>query len=603
MKPSLFAELQRRNVIRAGLLYIGAIWALAQGVSQIGPAFGMPDWATRWFVTAGVIGLPFWLAFAWFFELTPEGLKLESKVAPDASITPQTGRRMDFLIIGVLGLAVVLLITDRLVHRGGSTAAPAATATPDKSIAVLPFANLSSDKEQEYFSDGIAEDLLNLLAKVQVMHVAARTSSFYFKNKNVPIAEIASALHVANVLEGSVRKSGEQVRISAQLVRAADGYQIWSQTWDRKLDDVFTIQDEIAAAVVSQLRIKLLGEAPVAQPVDPRAYPLILQAEALSGQQTGASRKRAVEVFQQALAISPDEARAWAGLARVYFNQAIYEERSGSEGALLARQAADKALAIDSGNVLATAILGRVAAELEQDPAAAARYYQRALERDAGDMALINAAGVLLLYSTRYEEARRLFEYRVAHDPANATAWNNLGYVQYAARQWDASIDSWRTTLRLSPGYSGAHNAISDCLLLGRHDAAAALKEAEAEPDEAQRLQAEATALHSLGRAQESDAALQALIDKYGQGAPASVAQVYAWRGQADLTFQWLDRAAAAHDPSAPAVLSELMFDSLHGDPRWLPFLRKIGYAPEQLAKIEFKVSLPQDGSGAAAAH
>ena len=594
MKPSLYAELQRRNVIRAGLLYIGAIWALAQGVSQIGPAFGMPDWGTRWFVTAGLVGFPFWLAFAWFFELTPEGLKLESSVTPGASITPQTGRRMDFLIIGVLGLAVVLLITDRLVHRGSSTPPPAAAAAPDKSVAVLPFANLSSDKEQEYFSDGIAEDLLNLLAKVQTLHVAARTSSFYFKGKNVPIAEIASTLHVANVLEGSVRKSGEQVRISAQLVRASDGYQIWSQTWDRKLDDVFTIQDEIAAAVVSQLKVKLLGEAPVARPVDPRVYPLILQAEALSGQQSGASRKQAVEVFQQALAVSPDEPRAWAGLARVYFNQAVYEERSGSEGALLARQAADKALAIDSGNVLATAVLGRVAAELEQDPAAAARYYQRALERDASDMALINAAGVLLMYSARFEEARRLFEYRVAHDPANATAWNNLGSVQYAARQWDASIESLRTTLRLSPGYSGVHNVISNSLLQGRHDAAAALKEAQAETDEAQRLQAEATALHSLGRAQESDAALQALIDKYGQGTPASVAQVYAWRGQADLAFQWLDRAAAAHDPNATAVLSEVMFDSLHSDPRWLPFLRKIGYAPEQLAKIEFKVMLPE---------
>jgi len=585
---SLLAELQRRNVIRAALLYIGVVWALSQGLAQVLPVFDVPNQVVRWLIVAGMAGFPFWLAFAWFFELTPEGLKLESKVAPEASITPQTGRKLDFLIIGVLAVAVVLLLTDRFLHRGG------ADATPDKSIAVLPFANLSSDKEQEYFSDGIAEDLLNLLTKVQTMHVAARTSSFYFKNKNVPIAEIASALHVANVLEGSVRKSGEQVRISAQLVRASDGYEIWSQTWDRKLDDVFTIQDEIAAAVVGQLRVKLLGEAPTARPVDPRAYPLILQAEALQIQQTGASRKQAVEVFQQALAISPDEPRAWAGLARAYFNQTVFGERTGSEGAPLVRQAADKALAIDSNNALATALLGRVAAELEHDPAAAARYYQRALERNPGDIAVINAAAVLLLYSDQLDEARRLFEYRVAHDPANATAWNNLGGVQYAARQWDAAIDSWRTALRLSPGYAGLHNEICNSLLQGRHDTAGALKEAEAEPDEGQRLEALAIALHSVGRSQESDAALQGLIDKYGQDLPASVAQVYAWRGQADLAFQWLDRAVALRDPSVSGFLTEPMFDSLHGDPRWLPFLRKIGYAPEQLAKIEFKVTLPE---------
>ena len=586
MKPSLYAELKRRNVIRAGLLYIGVIWALSQGLAQVLPVFDVPNQVVRWLIVAGIVGFPFWLAFAWFFELTPEGLKLERDVAPDASVTPQTGRKLDFLIIGVLALAVVLLLTERFVHRGGAAAS-------DKSIAVLPFVNLSSDKEQEYFSDGIAEDLLNLLARVQTLQVAARTSSFSFKGKNVAIPEIASALHVANVLEGSVRKSGDEVRISAQLVRASDGYEIWSQSWDRKLDDVFAIQDEIAAAVVGQLRVKLLGEVPVARPVDAKAYPLILQAEALVNLQSAAGRKQAIEVFQQALAVSPNEARAWAGLGRAYFNQAITGERPGEEGARLSREAADKALALDPDNVVAISLRGRVAADLQLDLPAAARYYQRALELEPGNMIALNAGAILLMYTGRLDEARKLLQYRAAHDPANAIAYSNLSTLEYFARQWDASIDAARTTLRLSPASGGQHAGIAQCLLLGGHDAAGAQKELEAEIDEEQRQTAQAQVLHSLGREQEADAALKILIDKYGQDVPFSVATVYAWRGQAGPAFEWLDRAVALHDPTVASTLVEPLLDSLHQDPRWLPFLRRIGYAPEQLAKIDFKVTLP----------
>ncbi len=588
MKPSLYAELKRRNVIRAGLLYIGVVWALSQGLAQVLPVFDVPNAVVRWLIVAGIVGFPFWLAFAWFFEFTPEGLKLERDVAPTESVAPQTGRKLDFLIIGVLAIAVVLLLTERLVHRGSG-----AQAVPDKSIAVLPFENLSSDKEQEYFSDGIAVDLLNLLARVQTLQVAARTSSFSFKGKNLAIPEIAGALHVANVLEGSVRKSGEQVRISAQLVRAADGYEIWSQTWDRKLDDVFKVQDEIAAAVVSQLRVKLLGEVPVARPVDAKAYPLILQAEALSRQFNAAAFTRAIEVFQQALAASPNEARAWAGLGRIYLNQAVIGERPGQEGARLAREAADKALAIEPDNVAAITILGGVAADLERDKMAAARYYQRALELDPSDPSAMNAAAILLLYNGRIDEARQLFQYRAAHDPANFAPWNNLGNLEFFARRWDAAIEAWRTAFHFSPAYSGGHSSIGESLLLGKHDAAGALKEVEAEAEEDQRLPVQAMVLHALGREPEAQAALQTLIDKYGKEAPYSIAGVYGVRGQADQAFEWLDRAVALQDPGTSGSLNDPALDALHGDPRWLPFLRKIGYAPEQVAKFEFKVVLP----------
>jgi TolB-like protein/tetratricopeptide (TPR) repeat protein len=597
MKPSLYAELKRRNVIRAGLLYIGVVWALSQGLAQVLPVFDVPNQVVRWLIVAGMAGFPFWLAFAWFFELTPEGLKLERDVAPDASITPQTGRKLDFLIIGVLGVAVVLLLTERLVHRNSAPAA-----APDKSIAVLPFVDMSQAKDQEYFSDGIAEDLLNLLVKVQNLQVAARTSSFSFKGKNLPIPEIAQALHVANVLEGSVRKSGGQVRISAQLVRAADGYEIWSQTWDRKLDDVFAIQDEIAAAVVSQLKVKLLGEVPTARPVDARAYPLILQAQALIDQGSPAADTQAIAVLQQALAIAPDESRAWAGLGRVYLNQSLFGERPAAEGSRLAKEASRRALALDPSDARASANLGRTLADLDNQPAAAAPYFQRALELAPGDLYVVNSTSAFLITLGRLDEARRAYEYRAARDPANPIAFGNLGLSLYFTGHWDQAIADCRTALALSPGYTQAHFYIGTALLLGKNDAAGALAEFQAETDELTRMQGMPLALYALHRKAEADAALADLIGRHGQDAPFYVATVYAWRGDIDSAFEWLDKAAAARDPQLYTAASEPLLGKLHQDPRWPLLLHKLGKAPEQLAQIEFKMTLPQDGSGATAA-
>ena len=589
--PTFFSELKRRNVWRAAVLYIGAIWALAQGISQLGPSFGMPDWGTRWFVIAAVIGFPFWVAFAWFYEWTPEGFKREREVEPGESITPHTGRKLDFIIVGVMAVVIVLLLTDRFVLHHGVNEDVAA---PDRSVAVLPFVNMSSDKEQEYFSDGLTEELLNLLSKVPNLQVTARTSSFAFKGQNLGIPEIAHRLHVANVLEGSVRKAGTQLRITAQLIHAADGYHLWSQTWDRQLDDIFAVQDEIAATVVKELKVSLLGAAPIAKPVDPRAYPLILQAQALTDQQSAAGLTRAIDLYRQALAIAPNEPRAWAGLSRVYFNQGFYGEIAAAEGAALAKEAASKAAELDPDNATALALLGRLAADFELDLPTAARYYQQALEREPGNPGAINAAAVLLDNIGRFDEALALLEDRAARDPANPTAFNNLGTAHYYARHWDAAIDQLRIALRLSPQFATAHFQIGGALLLGRHDAAGALKEYEAEPDELTRILGLAMALHTLDRHEEADAAFKALIEKYAKDQAGAIAVVYAYRGQADAAFEWLDKAAAVHDPQLSTILAERLLDPLHGDARWLPYLRKIGYAPEQLAKIEFKVTLPQ---------
>jgi len=218
VKPSLFAELRRRNVFRAAAFYLAAAWLLAQVVTQILPVFDAPSWLLRWVIAALAVGFPFWIAFSWFYEWTPEGLKRESDVEPRESIARLSGRKLDFAIIGVLAVAVVLLLTDRFVLRHGVNVR-GDTATPAQSIAVLPFVDMSQSKDQEYFSDGLSEELLDLLAKIPQLKVIARTSSFSFKGKDADVATIARALNVATVLEGSVRKSGNTLRVTAQLKR------------------------------------------------------------------------------------------------------------------------------------------------------------------------------------------------------------------------------------------------------------------------------------------------------------------------------------------------------------------------------------------------
>jgi TolB-like protein/Tfp pilus assembly protein PilF len=472
----------------------------------------------------------------------------------------------------------------------GATDIP--TIESDPSIAVLPLENMSADKEQQYFSDGVSEELLNVLNKVPELRVIARTSSFAFKGQDLSVPDIARRLNVASILQGSVRKAGNRVRIAVQLVRATDGAQLWAQTYDRNLDDIFQVQDEIAASVVDELKIKLL-KAPTVTPVDPRVYALVLQAQALLDQQSKAGRAQAMVVFKQALSIAPNEARAWAGLGRVYINQSIYSEMPPAEAAKLAREALNKALQIDPRNVIAITGLARLAADFDFDAQAAADYNKRALQIEPNNLVAINTLGILLSNVGRFEDALPLYDYRVAHDPANPTAYNNRGITRYYARQWDAAIDDFRTALRLSPAFVGARNGIAVSLLVGKGDAAGALREIDGEPDEASRLQVRALAFHALGRTRESNAALQNLIRTYGDEQPTLVALAYAYRVDRDEAFRWLDQAAKARDPAATSVAFDVLTDSLRDDPRWLPFLRKIGYAPDQLAAIRIEVPKP----------
>src|SRR5262245_38543349 len=493
--------------------------------------------------------------------------------------------------IGAALLVLALIIGAGFfsLHRPGQLA----SAVADNTIAVLPFVDMSQAKDQGYFSDGISEELLNLLSKIPQLKVAARTSSFSFKGKGVEIPEIARQLHVANVLEGSVRRSGDQLRITAQLVRAAEGYHLWSETYDRKMDDIFKIQDEIAGEVVKELKVKLLGAAPKVRTTDPKAYALHLQAVELGRQFNAEAFARSDALYRQVLEIDPRYAPAWHGLAGNFINKANAGVLSSREGYTHAREATEKALAIDPDYEPAHTDLGWVAMYGDNDPAAAALHYHRALALDSTNVRVLSDAATFLQSLGRLHEALALEEAVARRDSVNVTTLFNLGYFQRVAGRYDAAIAPLRTVLSLSPSRGGAHAQLGKVLLL-KGDATGALAEIEQEMNEGDRMTGLPMAYCGLGRKADADAALNALIAKYEKEGPYNIAYVYAFCGDADKAFEWLDKAVAYQDGGLAEIVTENLFDKIHSDARWLPFLRKIGKAPDQLAKIEFKMPPPQ---------
>jgi len=521
---------------------------------------------------------------------------------PPGRTSPASRRRL-WIAVGALALAV-LGAAGYFVMRAGSSAtsktamedkaALAQASAPRYSIAVLPFVNMSADKDQSYFADGISEDLLNLLARVPALRVAARTSSFAFKEKDVGIPQIARTLHVANVLEGSVRKEGDEVRITAQLVRASDGYEIWSQRYDRKLTDVFAIQDQIAADVVKQLKVKLLGTAPKARETDPKAYALYLQARQLGYRYTADAFRKSDALYRRALAIDPGYAPAWNGLAGNFSNETNIGLLPNDEGFRRAREAAEKALAIDPDYAQAAAELGFVAM-IQGDPAGAARHLQGALAMEPSDLGVLGSSATLLITLGRLDEAIAVEKYIVARDPVHVVSLYNLGLACLWAGRYDDALSRFHTVLTLSPDYGSARYHLGVALLLqGRPEAA--LSEIKREHIEDWRLMGLAMACHSLGQNSESDAALARLVRLDKKEGPYNIAYVYAYCGNPDKAFEWLQTAKKYSDPGLSEIPVDKLFDNIHGDPRWLPFLRSIGKAPEQLAKIKFKVALPGEG-------
>ena len=565
-------HLKQRKLVQWAIAYVAAAFALLQGIDLIAQQFGWPEAARRGTTLTLAVGFFVTLILAWY-----HGERGAQRV---------TGTEL-LIIALVLALGGGLLW--RFAPASGTSENKASTAPDENSIAVLPFADMSQAKDQGYFSDGISEELLNLLSKIPQLKVAARTSSFSFKGKGNEIPEIARQLRVAHVLEGSVRRSGDELRITAQLIRAADGYRVWSETYDRKLDDIFKIQDEIASKVVKELKVKLLGSPPKVRTTDPKAYALFLQGRELGRRLTAEAYAKSDALYREALEIDPRYPPAWINLASIFYNKSNIGLISQQEGVARSREAAEKALEIDPDYAPAHAWLGWIAMYAENDAAGAARHYQHALALDPTN-ATVLATGAMLLNSLgRLDEALTLQEAVVRRDPVNVTTIYNLGSFQRTAGRYDAAIASFRTMLSLNPSMGRTHAELGTALML-KGDALAALAEIEQEKSEVDRMIRLPMAYCALGRKADAAAALNALIAKCEKECAYNMAYGYAFCGDADKAFEWLDKAFAYHDQGLGEIVTENLFDKIHSDPRWLPFLRKLGKAPDQLAKIEFKV-------------
>ena len=427
---SFIEELKRRNVFRVGIAYAIATWVLLQITEVVTPILGLPDWAPKLIFVILAVGFVPALIFAWAFELTPEGIKKEKDVDRSESITHHTGRKLDFVIIAVLLLAVGLLVADRYTGQH----APDAKQVRNKSIAVLPFVNISSDKEQEYFSDGITEEILNSLASVRELRVAGRTSSFAFKGQNQDLRRIGDLLGVEHILEGSVRKSGTTVRITAQLVQVEDGFHLWSDTYDRELTDVFAIQDEIATEILKQLKARLLDaeqQVMVSQRTDPEAYDLYLLAKQRLYDRTRLTIEAAVELLDQAIAIDADYAPAYAqrGIATLLLSERNYGVIPEAEALVQAKRFLDAALEKDPQLAEAWAGLGLYHDEQPSEHEQAIEALTKALSLNPN---LINASNWLqtaLAESGNPRGSLQILEQMTQRDPLYRPGFANAVYV------------------------------------------------------------------------------------------------------------------------------------------------------------------------------
>jgi TolB-like protein/Flp pilus assembly protein TadD len=459
---SIIKELKRRNVIRVAIVYAVAAWLLIEIAATTFPILQLPDWSVTLVTVLVLIGFPLALILAWAFELTPEGIKLEKDVDRSESITHVTGRKLDFIIITALVLALAYFAYDEFaiepaqeeaLATTGSQADTASDAdTSENSIAVLPFVNMSDDPGNEYFSDGLSEEILNLLAKISDLKVIGRTSSFAFKGKNTDLRDIGQALGVKTVLEGSVRKSGERVRITAQLIDVTDGAHIWSETYDRTMTDIFAVQDDVAAAIIDALQIHVGANPTRGRPTEnPEAYALFLKAKAAVNV---FDWQDAEELVLQAIELDPNFAEAYEVLAFAYWNLGgdVDDQRRVHETAA-------KAIALNPDLVMA-----RAAYEASMDGPythlRALQAYERAARKQPDSPWVLEGLVYLLTYYGYLEEALRIGERYVELDPLSLSAQSHRAATLYAvgrtseavavlefANQSDLDPDFWGWTI------------------------------------------------------------------------------------------------------------------------------------------------------------
>ena len=580
-------ELRRRHVDRAAIAYLAGGWLLVQVLETTLPIYDVDESVIRWVMLALLIGFFPVMALSWAFEWSLHGPRSQAAIDEETISRPEapTSRTADRVIIAVLSLAVLFFAVDRWFLSSESSSG--------RSIAVLPFDDLTISQDQAYFADGLAEELLNLLAQNSSLNVAARTSSFRFRNSDLSIREIAERLGVDHVLEGSVRRDGDRIRVTAQLIEAASGFHVWSQTYDEMFRDVFSLQDRMSAQIAAALRATVLGEPVRARATDAEAYNLFLQAKYLATRGAERDLREATELYRRSLEIDPDYAPAWSDLAAAYVNAAAAGFIDYDEGYGLARTAALRSVTIDPAHAHGYDQLGWVAFWYEADIGNAVEYFRKALEFAPHDPDLLGTVAVLLQALGETDDAIALHEYSIARSPVDASAiYNTALAYKYAGRLEDAE-QRFRRVLQLSPDYEAARYHLGETLLLmGRPEDA--IEVWAAETDDAFRIKGLALAHHALGDTSQADNELAALIDGWGDQWPSEVAHVLAWRGEIDAAFDWLEREYEAYGAGGWAEWKlQPLYGNLHGDPRWQTFLERVGVSDAQLARYELEVVVP----------
>jgi eukaryotic-like serine/threonine-protein kinase len=493
-----------------------------------------------------------------------------------ASTRPSRWRVPALLAVAVLAVAAVAGWW-LLRHRAPLRVSMAEDEAP--SLAVLPFVNMSANTSDQYFSDGLADELINDLSRVQGLRVMARASSFKFSSNDDPHM-VGEKLHVGAVLEGSVRKQGDQVRISAQLISTANGFNLWSERYDRKLKDIFAVQEDIGRAVTHSLKVKLLGGATARpeQSTSGEAYNAYLQGKFFLDRLDKTSLERALDYFEQAVKLDPKYTLAWVGIAEVHSFQADLSYVPTEEGYRQAREAVEHALALDPNLPEVHAAMGYMMAD-NWDWVRAEAEYQRALALAPGNAEVVWQAGELAVTLGRFDDAIALYRRAMELDPLSARSHLSLGYTCYYAGRLEEAIAELKKALEINPQLPSGHEALGIIYLAQGH-AREALAEMQREPAEGFRLQGLALAYYALGQKKQSDSALAELMAKHRADAAFQIAEIYSFRGQTDNAFEWLDRAYAQRDGGLAVMKGDPLLKSIEHDPRYTAVLKKV-HLPE----------------------
>ena len=578
-QPSFFAELKRRNVYKVAVAYAVVGWLLIQVATQVFPFLEIPNWAIRLVIVLAALGFPVALIIAWAFEITPEGIKRTD--AADAKRQHSRGGVWIAVVAIAATLSVGLFFLGRYTAgRGTPRENVAAAGVQQKSIAVLPLVNTSGDPSNEYFSDGLSEELIAVLAKIPDLKVIGRSSSFLFKGKSDDSKTIGEKLGVAQLIEGSVRKQGERVRIVAELINAADGRSLWSETYDRELKDVFGVQSEIAKAVADQMKVTLLGQTAQAgagtATENPAAHNAVLQADFYFQQQTGESLRKAVGFLKEAIRLDPNYALAYARLGNTWRALgANFSTTSATKSYDEARTAANKAVALAPDLAEVRMTVGLLAMTPNFDLPGAEKEFRHVLQSSPNSAAAKNALTLCLLGQNRLAEAETTCREAISLDPLQTTLWYNLGRIKIATDQYGDAEEALRKGLELQPGASRFHTLLSTLDIL-RNRLAEAETQAQQESDGFWRHYAIALVKQLRGDRLAADAALKDFIENDSDGGAFQVAVLYAVRKEPDQMFKWLDTAYETRDSGMIQLAIMPFFRPYFGDPRFTALCQKL---------------------------